>query len=728
MPEENFKPVYDIEGTLERFVYQNEENGWSVIRLSVKKRQAVTAVGILTAVQPGESLKLSGRWVQNKQYGPEFHFDTCLNILPNTLTGIEKYLGSGMIHGIGKEMAKRMVKAFGINVIDVIENHPKRLLRVNGIGEHRLTCITEGWQKHKNVKEVMIFLQSLDITPAFAARIYRTYGKDSIRVVRDEPYRVATEVWGIGFKTADKIAEKLGIGHDSPKRAMAGMLYVLGQFSEKGHVCCLVEGLIDMAKDELQIPQEILKEALEDLVRERFVVVESSDNKRYAYLKSLHVSETGVKRLFETFISFPQKKIPIDIPKAVAWFEAGHKMALAPEQCDAIASAVNEKAMIITGGPGTGKTTIIRAIIEILEKKDLAIHLAAPTGRAAKRMFEAARRPSKTIHRLLEFNPSNMQFERNQEKPLKTDLLILDEVSMVDIVLFYHIMKALPVSAKLILVGDADQLPSVGPGNVLNDLIGSKRIKTVHLTKIFRQARQSLIVVNAHRVNNGEMPYPSSSYGRNDYEFIKKDDAAEALNDIKQLVTERLPSRFGFDPINDIQVLTPMHKGVLGVFSLNLTLQAVLNPPGEGIFRGGYRFCKGDKIMQVRNNYDLGIFNGDIGRITAVETETGEIEADFDGRSIPLMPADLDDITLAYACSIHKAQGSEYPAVVIAMHTQHFVMLQRNLLYTAITRGRKYVAVVGSARAVAIAVKNANTGSRLSLLKERLTIRPGDSV
>jgi exodeoxyribonuclease V alpha subunit len=720
MPEENNKPVYDIEGTLERFVYHNEENGWSVIRLTAKRRQAVTAVGILNAVQPGESLKLSGRWVQNKQYGPEFHFDTCLNILPNTLTGIEKYLGSGMIHGIGKEMAKRMVKAFGINVIDVIENHPKRLMRVNGIGEHRLKCITEGWQKHKDIKEVMIFLQSLDISPAYAAKIYRTYGNDSIKVVREEPYRIATDVWGIGFKIADKIAEKLGIGHDSPKRAMAGMLYVLGQLSEKGHVCYPVVGLIDLAKDELQISETILKEALNNLVREGLAVVESRDDKSYAYLKSLYVSETGVKRLFETFIGFPQKKIPIDIAKAVAWFEAGHKMELAPEQCDAIASAVNEKAMIITGGPGTGETTIIRSIIEILEKKGLAIQLAAPTGRAAKRMFEATRRTSKTIHRLLEFNPASMQFERNQEKPLKTDLLILDEVSMVDIVLFYHIMKALPASAKLILVGDADQLPSVGPGNVLNDLIGSMRIKTVHLTKIFRQARQSLIVVNAHRVNNGEMPYPSSSYGRNDYEFIKKEDATEALNDIKQLVTERLPSRFGFDPVNDIQVLTPMHKGVLGVFSLNLTLQAVLNPQGEGISRSGYRFCKGDKIMQVRNNYDLGIFNGDIGRITAIETETGEIEADFDGRIVPLMTADLDDITLAYACSIHKAQGSEYPAVIIAMHTQHYVMLQRNLLYTAITRGRKFVAVVGSARAVALAVKNANTGSRLSLLKERL--------
>ncbi len=720
MPEGNNNPVYDIEGTLERFVYHNEESGWSVIRLTSKRKQAVTAVGILTAVQPGESLKLSGRWVQNKQYGPEFHFDTCFNILPNTITGIEKFLGSGMIHGIGREMAKRMVKAFGVNVIDAIENHPKSLMRVNGIGEHRLNSITQGWQKHKDIKEVMIFLQSLDISPAYASRIYRNYGNDSIRVVREEPYRIATDVWGIGFKTADRIAGKLGIGHDSPKRAMAGMLYVLGQLSEKGHVCYPVEGLIDLAKDELLISGAILNEALENLVREGSAVVESRNDNSYVYLKSLHISETGVKRLFETFIGFPQKKIPIDIARAVAWFEAGHKMELAPEQRDAIASAVNEKAMIITGGPGTGKTTIIRSIIEILEKKGLAIQLAAPTGRAAKRMFEATRRTSRTIHRLLEFNPASMQFERNQEKPLKTDLLILDEVSMVDIVLFYHIMKALPASAKLILVGDADQLPSVGPGNVLNDLIGSMRIKTIHLTKIFRQARQSLIVVNAHRVNNGEMPYPNSSYGRNDYEFIKKEDATEALDDIRQLVTRELPSRFGFDPVNDIQVLTPMHKGVLGVFSLNLALQSVLNPKQEGVFRSGYRFCRGDKIMQVRNNYDLGVFNGDIGIITAIETETGEIEADFDGRIVPLMTADLDDITLAYACSIHKAQGSEYPAVIIAMHTQHYVMLQRNLLYTAITRGRKFVAVVGSARAVALAVKNANTGSRLSLLKERL--------
>jgi len=721
MQESISKQRCEIEGTLEKYIYHNEDTSWSVITLSARKKDKITAVGNISAVQPGETLKLASCWVANQTYGPEFHFDSFLNIMPGTLLGVEKYLSSGLIPGIGPEMAKRMVKVFGLKVLDIIENQPGKLLRVQGIGEIRLNRIIEGWLKHREIKDVMIFLQSLEISPSFAAKIYRAYGNDSIKTLREDPYRIATDVWGIGFKTADKIAEKLGISHESLQRAKAGILYVLGQFSEKGNACCELNELINTAGLELELSLDILTGALKELALQGRVISQSLTGKTWIYLKPLYVSEKGVHRHLERILFSAQKKIKIDIPRAIAWFESNHHIELAQEQKEALASAINEKLIIITGGPGTGKTTLIRAIIEILEKKELAIHLAAPTGRAAKRMYEATRRHAKTIHRLLEFNPSTMSFDRNQERPLKTDLLILDETSMIDIVLFYNVLKALPDTAKLILVGDADQLPSVGPGNVLNDLIASGRLKTVHLRKIFRQARQSLIIVNAHRINNGEMPYPNAGLNKSDYRFISREEPSDALEEIKRLVTVEIPSSMGLDPVNDIQVLTPMHKGPLGVFNLNMALQSSLNKSSKvGIFKSGQRLSIGDKVMQIRNNYDLGIFNGDLGIITAIDPVSSEVEVDFDGKVVPLMPTDLDDITLAYACSIHKSQGSEYPAVVIAMHTSHYIMLKRNLLYTAVTRGKRFVAVVGSAKALSISVKNNTTAFRQGLLKDRL--------
>ncbi len=528
------------------------------------------------------------------------------------------------------------------------------------------------------------------------------------------------DISGIGFKTADKIGANLGIPPTSPRRARAGVLHVLGQVSEKGHVCFPLSDLVQAAADELRIDAAIIEEAIDSLAQDEILAIEDRTPQAFVYLRPLYISETGAAHNLDAFLSGGAAPIAIQIDKALAWFEERHRIQLAPEQKEAITAAIREKVVVITGGPGTGKTTLIRAVIEILEKKNQRIKLAAPTGRAAKRMSEATGRHATTIHRLLEYNPAEMGFDRNQSKPIKADLLILDEVSMVDIVLFHHCIKALPSSARLILVGDADQLPSVGPGSVLNDIIDSKRATTIHLSKIFRQARQSLIVVNAHRINQGLMPYPKTDFGRPDYEFLKHDDPAEALEAVKHLVTSAIPERFRLDPVLDIQVLTPMHKGILGVFNLNLTLQALLNPGKEGIFRGGHKLCVGDKVMQIRNNYELGVFNGDVGRILSLGTDEDPIEVDFDGRAVPYEPADLDELTLAYACSIHKSQGSEYPAVIIVLSTQHFVMLQKNLIYTAITRGRRYVAVVGSPRAMAMAVNNVNRSQRYSLLRHRL--------
>jgi len=722
MEQTNRQPAdLEMEGIVERFIFHNEDNGWSVFKLTLpKKGREITAVGTLYAVKPGEYLRLKGAWVQDKEYGPQFRVESYLSILPGTLAGIEKYLGSGLIYGVGKETAKRMVRAFGLEVLDILDNEPERLREVEGIGAVRLKRIVAGWRAHRDIKDIMIFLQSIGISGAYASKIYKAYGSGVIAAVKEDPYRLAMDISGIGFKTADKIGANLGIPSTSPRRARAGVLHVLGQVSDKGHVCFPLPELIKAATDELQIDSTIIEEAIDSLEQDEVLAIERRTPQTFVYLRSLYISETAAARNLDAFITGRATPITIQIDKALAWFEERHHMQLALEQREAITAAIAEKVVVITGGPGTGKTTLIRAVIEILEKKNQRIKLAAPTGRAAKRMTEATGRHATTIHRLLEYNPTEMGFERDQSKPLKADMLILDEVSMVDIVLFHHCIKSLPISARLILVGDADQLPSVGPGSVLNDIIDSKRVTTIHLSKIFRQARQSLIVVNAHRINQGLMPYPKTDFGRPDYEFLKHDEPASALETVKDLVTNVIPGRFRLDPVLDIQVLTPMHKGLLGVFNLNLTLQALLNPGREGIFRGGHKLCVGDKVMQIRNNYELGVFNGDMGRILSLGTDEDPIEVDFDGRVVPYEPADLDELTLAYACSIHKSQGSEYPAVIIVLSTQHFIMLQRNLIYTAITRGRRYVAVVGSARAMALAVNNVNKSQRFSLLRHRL--------
>ncbi len=735
------KDTSTLEGILEHFVYSNEENGWSVVRVNVKGyRDLVTAVGNLLGVQPGESIRMKGCWVSDRKFGEQFKVESYTSIKPATLVGIEKYLGSGMIKGIGPVMASRLVNCFGLDTLDIIENQPKRLTEADGIGNIRAERICDGWQEQKEIKEVMLFLQSHGVTTTYAIKIYKTYGNEAIDIVANNPYRLAVDIFGIGFKTADKIAVNIGIESTSPRRAEAGVLHALGGLSDEGHVCVPRDQLMEKAANILEIDGEIVNTAVDTLIEQELIASETvTDSNPSAiiqtdspssqesnitgeliYLRSLYNSEVGVVRQIDRLLATDLKPIDIEIEKALSWFEQQYKINLAEQQRNAIRNAVSRKVMVITGGPGTGKTTLINGIIQILKRKDRNILLAAPTGRAAKRLSEATGLEAKTIHRLLEFSPRSMRFERTTDNPLEADILIVDEVSMVDIVLFYNLLKAVPSNAQVILVGDIDQLPSVGPGNVLKDVISSGCIEVVRLTEVFRQAQQSMIIVNAHRVNAGQNPYPKAKEGKGDFFFIDRDEPEEILKTLKLLVAKKIPESFKLTA-EDIQVLTPMHMGLLGASNLNKELQQLLNPSGETLSRGSHVFRVGDRVMQIRNNYDLDVYNGDIGKITSLDQVERVVKVDIDGRPVTYEYSDLDELILAYACSVHKSQGSEYPAVVVPLHTQHYMMLQRNLLYTAITRGKRLVVVLGSKKALAIAVKNNRIQQRYTRLAERLS-------
>ncbi len=719
-----------LEGILERVTYVNEENAWSVVRLAVPgKNDLVTVVGNLLGVQPGENLRLRGQWNVDRKYGEQFKADGYVTVQPATLVGIEKYLGSGMVRGLGKVMAKRIVAHFGLSTLEVIEQGPERLREVDGIGPVRSERVAKAWVEQRQIKDVMVFLQSHGVSSTFAIKIYKHYQDRSIAVVKENPYRLAIDIFGIGFKTADKIAGQLGISPSSPERAQAGVLHVLGELSNEGHVFYPRRKLIEAAAALLEIDAGIIETAVGALAEARQVVVTpilgdagQAQEDQAIYLASLHRAESGAAELGRTLLRSPSRAITIDIEKAIAWFEERQKISLAPEQREAIRSAVTSKVLVITGGPGTGKTTLVNGIIQILEKKGRRILLGAPTGRAAKRMTEATGREAKTLHRLLEFDPKTMSFLRDRGRPLEADLIIVDEASMIDTVLAYNLMKAVPPPCQLVLVGDVDQLPSVGPGSVLQDVIHSGAVDVVRLQHIFRQAEASLIVVNAHRVNHGEMPRLPPPGADADFFFIEKKEPEEVLETLKLVVKERIPEKFGFDPVNDVQVLTPMHRGLLGAASLNAELQALLNPQGASVVHGSRLFRVGDKVMQIRNNYDLEVFNGDIGRIEAIDEVERTVAVLFDGRVVTFERADLDELVLAYACSIHKSQGSEYPCVVLPVHTQHYGMLQRNLLYTGMTRARKLVVLVGTKRALAIAVKNDMTESRFTQLAAQLRL------
>ena len=715
-----------IYGFLERITYYNEENDFLVAKLQEKgKRDLTTIVGNLSGINAGESLKLSGRWVHNKKFGEQFQVETFEITVPATVHGIKKYLGSGLIKGIGPVMAERITKKFALETLDIIEKTPERLSEVDGIGPKRIAMITKAWEEQKEIKEIMIFLQGHGVSATYSAKIYKQYGNESIGVVKENPYRLARDIHGIGFITADKIAQNIGIDPKSLVRAKAGVIYVLNQLTEEGHVYYPEADLIHKAEEILKVDQETISKAITELSREREIFLEEIDkegNQKAVYLAPFYVAEVGIAQRLKGLKAFSSNIRPIHQEKAIEWVQQKLNIELAERQKEAVTLAASSKVLIITGGPGTGKTTIITAILKIFQQLKLRILLAAPTGRAAKKMSEATGWEAKTIHRLLEFSPQKRGFKKDQDDPLEADVIIIDETSMVDTLLMYNLLKAIPSQTHLILVGDVDQLPSVGPGNVLRDIIESGIFTVVRLTEIFRQAQESMIIVNAHRINQGEFPLLQVADRKEvtDFYFIQEEEPEEVLNSLITLCSERIPKRFGFHPVKDVQVLTPMHRGTIGVANLNLELQKTLNPDPAGITHGSRTFKIGDKVMQITNNYDKDVFNGDIGWISKINREDRELTIDFDGKPIIYDFSDLDEVVLAYAISVHKSQGSEYPAVVLPVMTQHYLLLQRNLIYTGITRAKKLVVLVGTKKALAIAIKNNKPQMRFTHLRERL--------
>jgi exodeoxyribonuclease V alpha subunit len=719
----------ELTGQIERITYTNEENGYTIARLSVYGRSdLVTVVGNLMAPTPGEMVKLKGEWSNHARYGEQFKITHSQTTVPASVNGIQKYLGSGLIKGIGPVMAKRIVKKFGAHTMDVIDKNIEKLTQVEGVGKKRIEMIRKAWEDQKEIRDVMLFLQGHGVSSGYAAKIFKQYGSRSIQVVKENPYRLATDIFGIGFVTADRIAEKLGFDKNSRLRAEAGILYVLNQLSDEGHVCFPYASLLKKCEEVLEVQPEIVAEALDVASDERRVVIEDIDDpaggiaeSRAVYLTRFHVSEIGIAEKLKALLSAPKSIREIDAEKAVLWVQQQLSISLATDQIRAIKSAAENKALVITGGPGTGKTTIINAILTIFSRLKVRILLAAPTGRAAKRMSEITGRESRTIHRMLAYSLQKGGFQKNEDSLLDCDLLVIDEASMIDTVLMYHLLKAVPPEATFILVGDVNQLPSVGAGNVLGDIIDSGATPVVKLHEIFRQARESRIVVNAHRINSGRLPVLTSSKERlDDFYFIEREEPEAVLREIIDLVKERVPAKFGLDPFDDIQVLTPMHKGIVGAGNLNSELQKALNPEAEGVERGNRILRIHDKVMQIKNNYDKEVFNGDMGRIARIDPELREAVISFDGRAIPYDFNDLDEIVLSYAVSVHKSQGSEYPAVIVPMVTQHYMLLQRNLIYTAVTRGRRLVILIGAKKALAIAVGNNKTRRRFTRLKERL--------
>jgi exodeoxyribonuclease V alpha subunit len=716
-----------LDGTLERFVFRNEESSFTVARLETPGHERVTIVGELVGVTEGLPLRLRGRWVDDKKFGRQFRVATYQLRTPETLVGIERFLGSGVIPGIGPELARRLVAHFGMDTLEVIDRTPERLVEVSGIGAQRAAKLAAAFAEQRHVQDVMVFLRGHGVSAAFAARIVKKYGKDAIRIVRANPYRLAHEIWGIGFRTADAIAEKLGIARDAPERLEAGLLHAVETSAEDGHMHLPDDELIAAAAELLGAAADALLPRLAALEQHRLVVREVlGDRGPCTMMPWAYDAEAGAANLLAALVRTPARGLSLDVGAAIHAFEAVTSVTLANQQRRAVEAALVDKCTVITGGPGVGKTTIVKAIVHLARLVHRRVALAAPTGRAAKRLGEATMMEAMTIHRLLEFAPHEGGFQRGRDNPLDADLVVIDESSMVDAQLFSALLAAVRSEAQLILVGDIDQLPSVGAGAVLSDVIASGAATVIRLTEIFRQAAASKIVVSAHAINQGELPVLEASGGEtSDFYFIGRDDPEAARATIVELVAERIPSRFGFNAISEIQVLAPMHRGELGTSLLNRALQERLNPAsgsgaGPELTRGERTYRRGDKVMQLKNDYDKSVFNGDIGVIAAIDSEQGTIEVEFDGRLASYERAELDQLTHAYAVSVHKSQGSEYPAVVIPLATQHYMMLQRSLLYTAVTRGKKLVVIVGHRRAVAMAVRNADARRRYTWLAERV--------
>jgi exodeoxyribonuclease V alpha subunit len=706
---------------VERVTFHNEENGFSVLRVQVRgRRDTVTVVGHAASIAPGEFVHAEGTWVNDRTHGPQFSARVLESAAPSTVEGIEKYLGSGLVKGIGPHFARRLVDAFGTAVFDVIDNEPERLRAVEGIGRVRARRIVDAWREQRAVRDIMVFLHSHGVGTSRAVRIFRTYGPDAIAIISENPYRLAADIRGIGFLTADKVAATLGIGKTAMIRARAGIGYTLFEATGDGHCGLPLADLLPVASKLLDIPEALANDALQLELAAGTVVEDSVDGRPCVFLSALHAAEAAIAARVGSLASGQVPWKPIDAALAIPWVEARLAISLAAMQAEALRLAVSSKFLVITGGPGVGKTTLLNAVLAVVGVRRPRVALGAPTGRAAKRLSEATGLAAKTIHRLLEVDPATGGFKRQESRPLECDLLVIDEMSMVDVPLMHALMRAVPPHAAVVLVGDVDQLPSVGPGQVLADIIDSGAVPVVRLTEVFRQAGASRIIVNAHRINHGEMP--DTSGGReSDFRFIEVETPEEGAAALLQIVQKRIPASLGLDPVRDIQVLCPMNRGALGAKALNIALQQLLNPGREPkIERFGSVFAPGDKVMQIENDYDRDVYNGDLGFVTTVDPEAGELTAEFDGRPVVYDASDLDRLVLAYATTIHKAQGSEYPAVVIPMVTQHFPMLQRNLLYTAVTRGRRLVVVVGQPKALAMAVAGRQARRRWTRLRECL--------
>jgi exodeoxyribonuclease V alpha subunit len=716
-------PCERLAGSVERVTFHSGESGFCVLRVKVRgQRDLVTVVGSAASVTAGEYLECEGTWVNDRRHGLQFKASSLRIIPPSTLDGIEKYLGSGMVKGIGPHFARKLVGAFGERVFDVIEDSPDRLLELEGIGPKRKERVTRAWAEQKVVREIMVFLQSHGVGTARAVRIYKTYGEEAVEKVRENPYRLALDIHGIGFKTADAIAQRLGIPHDSLIRARAGVRHVLQEIAANGHCAAYREELAESSCKLLEIPAPVIEQGIAAELQEENLVEEEIEGRPALFLAPLQRAERGVAMSLARLQRNPPVWGRIDAEGAIPWVERQTGLALSGSQREAVTAAVNGKVTILTGGPGVGKTTVVNSILHILKAKGVSVLLCAPTGRAAKRLSESTGAEAKTIHRLLEFDPKIMGFKRDQYRPLEAELVVVDEVSMVDLPLMNQLLRAIPNHAAVLLVGDVDQLPSVGPGAVLVDLIGSGVVPTAKLTEIFRQAAASRIVVNAHRINQGRMPELPERAGPESDFYLISCETPELIHDrLLQVVTERIPRRFGLHPVRDIQVLAPMNRGGLGARSLNIELQQRLNPDAyPRITRFGWTYAPGDKVIQTVNNYDKEVFNGDIGRVDRIDEEEGLVFVEVDGRRVEYELGELDELSLAYATTVHKSQGSEYPAVVIPLSTQHYALLERNLLYTGVTRGKRLVVLIAQTKALAMAVKREMSVKRLTNLRQRL--------
>jgi exodeoxyribonuclease V alpha subunit len=726
-----------IEGTVERITYYSEEDGYTVARFQPEGRSdLVTVVGNLMNANVGASLRLEGFWTTHPKHGRQFKVMNYQTVLPATVEGIRKYLGSGLIKGIGPVTARRIVKHFGLDTLDIIEHHPRRLREVLGVGKKRVEMVVRAWEEQQSIKEVMLFLQSHDVSTSLAVKIYKHYGDAALDVVREDPYRLARDIYGIGFLTADKIARKMGLPTDSPQRVAAGIAYVLSQLADEGNVYAPQGRLVKEATEILNVPADLVETGVirleeEEQVHREEITYTIQDQpgvaireEKAVYLLPFYYGEVGVANRLRTLINVERSRLAFyqtaNWERVFAYLVERTSQPLNARQQEAVRAALTNKVTVLTGGPGTGKTTTVRTIIQLLEARSRSYVLASPTGRAAKRLSEATGREAKTVHRLLEFSPQK-GFQRNEDHPLEADIVIVDEGSMLDLLLTNHLLKAIDPTSHLLLVGDVDQLPSVGAGNVLRDIIASAQAAVVRLEEIFRQAEGSLIVANAHRINHGLMPLFAK--GATDFFLFVEEDPERAADLVVDLVKTRIPRKFGYHPFDDIQVLAPMYRGAVGVSSLNVRLQEALNPPSlaKGERRvAGRVFRLGDKVMQTRNNYDKEVYNGDIGRVVRLDLENQIMAVRIDDRPVPYDFSDLDELVHAYAVSVHKSQGSEYPAVVVPVLTQHYLMLQRNLLYTAVTRAEELVVLVGTRKAIAIAVRNDKIAHRHTALDVRL--------